>query len=64
MPERFDTTGRPDSPEVWVFVDDQPDEVPRRARVIGVSPYIGENPHDRGLAAALGIAQVDAAAAR
>jgi long-chain acyl-CoA synthetase len=36
-----------------IFVDDQPDEVPRAVQVIGVSPYIGENPHDRGLAAAL-----------
>ena len=44
-----------------IFVDDQPDEVPRTARVIGVSPYIGENPHDRGLAAALGIARTEAA---
>ena len=47
-----------------IFVDDQPDEVPSRVRVIGVSPYIGENPHDRGLAAALGIAQADAAGPR
>ena len=47
-----------------IFVDDQPDEVPRAVRVIGVSPYIGENLHDRGLAAALGIAQVDAAGPR
>ena len=39
-----------------IFVDDQPDEVPRTVRVIGVSPYIGENPHDRGLATALGLA--------
>ncbi len=47
-----------------VFVDDQPDEVPSAATVIGVSPYIGDNPHDRGLAAALDVARAGAAAPR
>ena len=35
------------------FVDDQPHEIHPRATVLGVSPYIGENIHDRGLAAVL-----------
>ena len=44
------------------FVDDLPAEAPREPRLIGVSPYIGENAHDRGLARALEIARADAAA--
>ncbi|HEY2811937.1 MAG TPA: HAD family hydrolase [Acidimicrobiales bacterium] len=32
-----------------VFVDDRPEDMPLDADVITVSPYIGPNPHDRGL---------------
>ena len=35
-----------------VFVDDRPEDMPEGAEVIAVSPYLGLNPHDRGLAAA------------
>ena len=35
-----------------VFVDDRPEDLPIDAEVIAVSPYLGDNPHDRGLAAA------------
>jgi phosphoglycolate phosphatase-like HAD superfamily hydrolase len=41
------------------FVDDLPAEAPLAPRLIGVSPYIAENPHDRGLAAALAVARDD-----
>ena len=41
------------------FVDDRPEEVHAEVRSIGVSPYIGPNPHDRGLARALAIARGD-----
>jgi hypothetical protein len=30
------------------FVDDQPHEIHPARHVLGVRPYIGENPHDRG----------------
>jgi long-chain acyl-CoA synthetase len=33
-----------------VFVDDRPEDMPRDAVVIGVSPYLSHNPHDRALA--------------
>lgn len=33
-----------------VFVDDRPEDMPEGADVIAVSPYLGANPHDRGLA--------------
>ena len=35
-----------------VFVDDRPEDMPEGAEVIAVSPYLGRNPHDRGLAGA------------
>jgi phosphoglycolate phosphatase-like HAD superfamily hydrolase len=35
-----------------VFVDDRPEDMPEDAEVIAVSPYLGQNPHDRGLAPA------------
>jgi phosphoglycolate phosphatase-like HAD superfamily hydrolase len=41
-----------DEDEVVVFVDDRPEDMPVGAAVITVSPYIGPNPHDRGLARA------------
>ncbi len=34
-----------------VFVDDRPEDLPIDAEVIGVSPYLSHNPHDRALAA-------------
>ena len=34
-----------------VFVDDRPEDLPIGAEVIAVSPYLGDNPHDRALAA-------------
>jgi phosphoglycolate phosphatase-like HAD superfamily hydrolase len=36
-----------------VFVDDRPEDLPLGADVIAVRPYLGADPHDRGLAAAL-----------
>lgn len=35
-----------------VFVDDRPEDLSPDAEVIAVSPYIADNPHDRGLAPA------------
>lgn len=32
-----------------VFIDDQPNELPARARSIGVRPYLAANQHDSGL---------------
>jgi long-chain acyl-CoA synthetase len=32
-----------------VFVDDRPEDLPVGADVVGVSPYLAPNPHDRGL---------------
>ena len=32
-----------------VFVDDRPEDMPVGAEVIGVTPYLAGNPHDRGL---------------
>lgn len=31
------------------FVDDRPEETPTSGRLLAVRPYIGPNPHDRGL---------------
>lgn len=39
-----------------VFVDDRPEDVPMGARVVVVSPYLVDNPHDRGLQRALAAA--------
>lgn len=41
-----------------VFVDDRPEDMPEGAEVIAVSPYLGRNPHDRGLTAALARARL------
>jgi long-chain acyl-CoA synthetase len=52
--ERRDEDGRyvptfiADPAEV-VFVDDRPEDIPVGADVVAVSPYIADNPHDRGL---------------
>src|SRR5438552_6923083 len=35
-----------------VFVHDRPEDMPEGADVIAVSPYVGGNAHDRGLATA------------
>lgn len=32
-----------------VFVDDRPEDLSRDLEVVAVSPYIADNPHDRGL---------------
>lgn len=32
-----------------VFVDDHPEDLPRHLDVLAVSPYLSEDPHDRGL---------------
>ena len=39
------------------LVDDYPGDVPDRPRVIGVSQFLGGNPHDTGLEGALQIAR-------
>ncbi len=39
------------------LVDDYPGDVPEQSRVIGVSQFLGGNPHDRGLDRALQIAR-------
>jgi long-chain acyl-CoA synthetase len=59
---RWSTAHFAESHRVATFVDDLPAEAPREPRLIGVSPYIGENAHDRGLEVALAIARADAAA--
>jgi hypothetical protein len=43
-----------------VFVDDRPEDIPIGAEVIGVSPYLDPNPHDRGLVPAARRAGLDA----
>ena len=47
---RWSTANLPREHQPDVFVDDWPDEAPATARLVGVSPYIAPNPHDRGLA--------------
>jgi len=47
---RWSTSNLPSEHQPDVFVDDWPDEAPATARLVGVSPYIAPNPHDRGLA--------------
>ena len=32
-----------------VFVDDRPEDLPKHLDVLAVSPYISDDPHDRGL---------------
>jgi long-chain acyl-CoA synthetase len=46
-----------------VFVDDRPEDVPRGAPTVRVSPYLADNPHDRGLARALDAAGLSATGA-
>ena len=46
---RWSTANLPSEHQPDVFVDDWPDEAPATARLVGVSPYIAPNPHDRGL---------------
>jgi len=43
------------APHHWptVCVDDEPADVPETVRTVGVSPYLGRHPHDRGLQAIL-----------
>jgi long-chain acyl-CoA synthetase len=38
---------------IAVFVDDQPEDMPHGAQVIGVHPYLAADPHDTGLAGVL-----------
>lgn len=42
-----------------VFVDDRPEDMPDDADVVPVSPYIAQDPHDRGLRPALERAGLD-----
>lgn len=39
-----------------VFVDDRPEDIPRCAQVIAVSPYLARSVHDKGLRAACEVA--------
>jgi len=39
-----------------VFVDDRPEDLPAGVQVVAVSPYLAENPHDRGLGPAARVA--------
>ncbi len=41
------------------FVDDWPEELPLSVRSIAVSPYIADNPHDRGLESAVEVARAE-----
>jgi long-chain acyl-CoA synthetase len=36
-------------PDRTVFVDDRPEDLARNLEVLTVSPYLSEDPHDRGL---------------
>ena len=49
---RYLTTHLPLGPGRVVFVDDRPEDLPHELEVIAVSPYLSEDPHDRGLRAA------------
>jgi long-chain acyl-CoA synthetase len=46
---RYLTTHLPLGPGRAVFVDDRPEDLDERLDVIGVSPYLSDDPHDRGL---------------
>jgi long-chain acyl-CoA synthetase len=50
---RWTTANLPPEHQPDVFVDDWPDEAPAASRLVGVSPYIAPNPHDRGLVSLL-----------
>jgi long-chain acyl-CoA synthetase len=41
-----------------VFVDDRPQDMPLGASVVAVSPYLADNPHDRGLRVVAEIARL------
>ncbi len=43
------TTHLPVCRGIAVFVDDRPEDLAAHVEVIGVSPYLAEDPHDRGL---------------
>jgi phosphoserine phosphatase len=51
--DRRDASGRLGAPVAAagaiVYVDDKPEDLPLGADVIAVSPYLSDNPHDRGL---------------
>jgi long-chain acyl-CoA synthetase len=49
---RFVTHGLGVDLDSVVFVDDRPEDMPLGAEVVAVAPYLVDNPHDRGLAAA------------
>lgn len=49
---RFVTHGLGADLDSVVFVDDRPEDMPVGAEVVAVAPYLVDNPHDRGLAAA------------
>jgi long-chain acyl-CoA synthetase len=46
-----------------VFVDDRPEDLPHGVPTVHVSPYLADNPHDRGLERALEAADVRATGA-
>jgi long-chain acyl-CoA synthetase len=48
---RYLTTHLPLGPGHAVFVDDRPEDLDHRLDVIAVSPYLSDDPHDRGLRA-------------
>jgi long-chain acyl-CoA synthetase len=43
------TAHLPLHPDRSVFVDDHPEDLPRTLNVLAVSPYLSDDPHDRGL---------------
>jgi long-chain acyl-CoA synthetase len=48
---RYLTAHLPLGPRHVVFVDDRPEDLDDRLDVIAVSPYLSDDPHDRGLRA-------------
>ena len=46
---RYLTTHLPARPGRVVFVDDRPEDLAAHVEVLAVSPYLAEDPHDRGL---------------
>jgi long-chain acyl-CoA synthetase len=48
---RYLTTNLPLGPGRVIFVDDRPEDLDDRLDVIAVSPYLSDDPHDRGLRA-------------
>jgi long-chain acyl-CoA synthetase len=49
---RYQTTHLPLGSGHVVFVDDRPEDLADELEVIAVSPYLSDDPHDRGLRAA------------